>query len=64
MDMKQTLLLFIGIVVLAAGALFVGQGLGIIRWPASSFMINETKWVYYGGGIVVAGLALILVSQR
>jgi len=56
--------LFIGIVVLAAGALFVGQGLGIIRWPASSFMINETKWVYYGGGIVVAGLALILVSQR
>ena len=64
MDMKQTLLLFIGIVVLAAGALFVGQGLGIIRWPASSFMIDETKWVYYGGGIVVAGLALILVSQR
>jgi len=61
---SQTLLLLIGILVLAAGVLFVGQGLGLIRWPASSFMINEMTWVYYGGGIAVVGLVLIIASRH
>jgi hypothetical protein len=64
MNISNTLLLLIGIIALAAGLLFVGQGLGLIRWPASSFMINETRWVYYGGGIAVAGLVLIILSRR
>jgi hypothetical protein len=64
MNIGNTLLLLIGIIALAVGLLFVGQGLGLIRWPASSFMINETKWVYYGGGIAVAGLVLIILSRR
>jgi hypothetical protein len=58
------LLLLIGIALLAAGLLFIGQGWGLIRWPARSFMIDETRWVYYGGGIAVAGLVLIVVSRR
>jgi hypothetical protein len=64
MNIGNSLLLLIGIIALAVGLLFVGQGLGLIRWPASSFMINETKWVYYGGGIAVAGLVLIILSRR
>ena len=63
-SLNQTLLLLLGILALAAGILFVGQGLGFIRWPPSSFMINEIKSVYYGSGIAVAGLVLIIVSQR
>jgi hypothetical protein len=47
---------------LAAGLLFVGQGLGYIRWPASSFMISQVRWVYYGGGIALAGLILIVLA--
>jgi hypothetical protein len=58
------LLLLIGIMLSAAGLLFVGQGWGLIRWPARSFMIDETRWIYYGGGIAVAGLVLILVARR
>jgi len=64
MNFGATLLLLIGIILLAAGLLFVGQGLGLIRWPASSFMINEMKWIYYGGAIAVAGLVVIIVSRR
>ena len=64
MNASQTLLLLLGILAVAAGLLFVGQGLGLIRWPASSFMISETRWVYYGGAIALAGLLLIIVSQR
>jgi len=61
---SATLLLLMGIILLAAGLLFVGQGLGLIRWPASSFMIDETRWIYYGGGIAVAGLVLVIISRR
>jgi hypothetical protein len=60
----KTLVLLIGMAALAAGLLFVGQGLGYILWPASSFMINETRWVYYGGGIAGLGLILIVIAKR
>ena len=64
MNASATLLFCIGVLLLAAGLLFVGQGWGYIRWPASSFMIDETRWIYYGGGIAVVGLVLIIVSRR
>jgi hypothetical protein len=60
----KTLLLLIGIVLLAAGLLFMGQGSGYIPWPASSFMISEIRWVYYGGAIAAAGIILIIIARR
>jgi hypothetical protein len=60
----KSLLMLGGITALAAGLLFVGQGLGYIRWPARSFMISEMKWVYYGGGIAVIGLVMIGIARR
>ena len=60
----KPLILLIGAVALAAGLLFTGQGLGYIRWPAESFMIGQTNWVYYGGAIAILGLALIMVARR
>lgn len=59
-----TLVLIVGILAVAIGVLFVGQGSGYIPWPASSFMINETKWIYYGGTIALMGLVLIVVARR
>jgi hypothetical protein len=63
-EKMEALLMLIGIIVLAAGLLFMGQGLGYIQWPASSFMISEIKWVYYGGGIAVVGILLIIIARR
>jgi hypothetical protein len=60
----NTLLLLVGIIVCAAGILFTGQGLGYINWPASSFMISEIKWVYYGSGIALVGILLIVIALR
>lgn len=64
MNANAMSLLLVGIVLLALGLLFVGQGSGLIRWPASSFMIDETRWIYYGGAIALAGLAFIILSRR
>jgi hypothetical protein len=61
MEMK-VLLMLLGTAALAAGLLFVGQGLGYISWPASSFMISQVRWVYYGGAIALAGLILIVLA--
>src|ERR1700691_2373530 len=55
----RTALVILGIILLIAGLVFVGQGSGYFPYPASSFMIRETNWVYYGGGIGVGGVFLI-----
>jgi len=59
----KALLLLIGILALAAGLLFVGQGLGYIQWPADSFMINQIKWVRYGAAIAAFGVVLIILAR-
>ncbi len=61
--MKQTLAI-IGALATANGLLWMGQGSGYIPWPAESFMIGESQWVYYGGGTALAGLLLIIFAIR
>ena len=55
---------FIGYFLLAMGLFWAGQGANLIRWPAESFMVNARQWIYYGGGIAVIGLVLILLARR
>jgi len=47
-----------GLVMEPFGILFLLQGLGIVRWPASSFMIDQSVWVVYGAAIAVIGFGL------
>ena len=60
----RMLLTVVGALLLGMGLLFSGQGLGIIRWPASSFMINQVTWAYYGSGLAVLGAILIVLTRR
>jgi hypothetical protein len=53
----------VGIVLLLAGIVFMGQGSGLFPYPASSFMIKETRWIYYGGAIAILGLLLIVIGR-
>jgi hypothetical protein len=59
----QTLLTLIGIIVLLAGIVFMGQGSGYFPFPAESFMVRETRWVYYGAAIPVVGLLIIILAR-
>jgi hypothetical protein len=61
MKTAQTL---VGIIALAMGLLWMGQGLGYVRWPASSFMIDATPWIYSGGGMAALGVLLIVFALR
>jgi hypothetical protein len=60
----KTLLTLTGIIFLATGLLWLGQGSGYIPWPAESFMISQSKWIYYGGAIAAAGLFMIVFARR
>ena len=64
MDKMQTLLTIAGIILLLMGLVFVGQGSGYFPYPASSFMISQTRWIYYGAGIAVVAAILIFISRR
>lgn len=60
----KTLLLILGIAAILMGLLWIGQGLGTIQWPASSFMLDQRPWALRGAILAVAGLAMILWSRR
>jgi hypothetical protein len=58
-------LTILGIILLIAGAVFMGQGSGYFPYPAGSFMVGETRWIYYGAAIAVVGaLALVVALGR
>jgi uncharacterized membrane protein len=60
----RRLLLIVGLLLLALGLLWIGQGTGVVAWPAASFMINQLQWAGYGAVVAAIGLILIWQSQR
>jgi hypothetical protein len=58
------LLLIVGLLALTIGLLWIGQGLGVINWPQSSFMIRQMQWAGYGAALAALGLILIWQSKR
>jgi len=60
----KSALLIIGILVTLAGLVWAAQGSGYFPYPASSFMINESNWIYFGLATAVAGVVLIVLSRR
>lgn len=53
-----------GILALILGLIWIGQGSGYFPYPATSFMINQSTWIYRGAGLAVAGIILIFWSRR
>lgn len=51
----------IGVLMLLMGLLWVGQGLGYIHWPTSSFMLDVRPWAWRGAILAGIGLAMILL---
>lgn len=56
--------IIIGTLMLVMGLLWIGQGTGLIMWPAESFMLAERKWAVNGVVLALAGAAVILMGRR
>jgi hypothetical protein len=62
--MIRKILLIVGILAVAIGLVWIGQGTGHFPYPKTSFMIDQMPWAYRGAALAVAGLVAIFVSRR
>jgi hypothetical protein len=58
----KSLLTILGIILLLAGLVFIGQGSRYFPYPAESFMIGARQWIYYGGAIAAVGVLLLVTA--
>ena len=60
----RTIVLIVGVAATLMGLLWIGQGLGYIHWPASSFMLDQRPWADRGAVLAVVGLLCIMIGRR
>lgn len=54
----------VGVLCALMGLLWIGQGLGYVHWPQSSFMLDQKPWADRGALLAFFGLAMILAARR
>jgi hypothetical protein len=64
MKIAKVGLLIISLLATLAGLIWMGQGSGYILYPPTSFMINQSAWIWRGAMVAVAGVIGVLVSRR
>ncbi|MCP5380513.1 MAG: hypothetical protein H6915_06560 [Novosphingobium sp.] len=61
--MLRYLLQVLGIALFLSGGLWALQGLGIVMWPAESFMLAQREWALYGSLTAALGVALFWLAR-
>jgi len=64
MKALRGLLLVVGILAVLMGGLWVGQGSGLILWPAESYMLADRQWAINGAVLAAVGLILVWIARR
>ena len=59
MHPTRLIVLIAGVLALLMGLLWIGQGLGLIMWPSSSFMLAQGEWAVWGA--LLAGLGVLTI---
>jgi uncharacterized membrane protein len=60
----RAIVLVIGILAIAMGLLWIGQGTGYVMWPASSFMLADMTWARNGAVLALIGAGFVWLSRR
>lgn len=60
----RAVLAMIGLALVLAGGLWTLQGLGLVMWPAESFMLADRQWAINGAVTVAVGVLLLWLSRR
>jgi hypothetical protein len=53
-----------GVAAILMGGLWMLQGLGIVHWPESSFMLGDRVWTRNGAILAVVGALLVWFSRK
>ncbi|MGH6870296.1 MAG: hypothetical protein ACREHE_02215 [Rhizomicrobium sp.] len=60
----RIVLTVMGVLMVLMGLLWVGQGTGLVMWPASSFMLKDMKWAFNGALLANFGLLQLYILHR
>lgn len=64
MGAVKGILAIVGVAAVLMGGLWILQGLGIVRWPESSFMLGDVTWTRNGTVLAVIGVVLIWFARK
>jgi len=60
----RVIIAILGVLMVVLGLIWIGQGSGYFPYPAESFMINQTPWIYWGLLLTALGLIVLFVSRK
>ena len=63
MPYLRRFLQFFGILMVAMGLLWIGQGTGLVMWPSSSFMLADGQWAVNGAVLAAIGGATVWFAR-
>ena len=64
MGALKGILTIVGVAMILVGGLWALQGLDIVRWPASSFMLGDITWTRNGTVLAVVGVFLVWYARK
>ncbi|MBA3942556.1 MAG: hypothetical protein C0520_15220 [Sphingopyxis sp.] len=64
MGALKGIMTIVGVAMILVGGLWALQGLDIVRWPASSFMLGDTVWTRNGVVTMVVGAVLVWFARK
>lgn len=64
MGAVKGLMAIVGVAAILMGGLWMLQGLDIVRWPASSFMLGDAVWTRNGAIVAAIGVVLIWFARK
>lgn len=60
----KTVLSVLGALIVVAGLIWAAQGAGWFPYPKSSFMIDNSRWIYIGLVTAAVGAVVIAIARR
>jgi hypothetical protein len=60
----KTALSLIGALIALAGLIWAAQGAGWFPYPASSFMVDNSRWIYIGLATAAVGVIVVVLARR
>jgi hypothetical protein len=60
----KTILSVFGVLIVLAGLIWAAQGAGWFPYPSTSFMIDNSRWIYIGLATAVVGLIIVVLARR
>jgi hypothetical protein len=60
----RTAMTVIGALIVIAGLIWAAQGAGWFPWPRTSFMIDNSRWIWIGLATAMGGVVVIALARR